>query len=62
MFSDRFMSKFIVKFYNSFKTYNYKKTKIIILNIHIYQKTKNKFYVVRTTYIEINNVYNLFGI
>lgn len=62
MFSDRFMSKFIVKFYNSFKTYNYKKTKIIILNIHSYQKTKNKFYVVRTTYIEINNVYNLFGI
>ncbi len=56
------MSKFIVKFYNSFKTYNYKKTKIIILNIHSYQKTKNKFYVVRTTYIEINNVYNLFGI
>ena len=27
MFSDRFMSNFIVKFYNSFKTYNYKKTK-----------------------------------
>ena len=26
MFSDRFMSNFIVKFYNSFKTYNYKKT------------------------------------
>lgn len=39
-----------------------KKQKIIILNIHSYQKTKNKFYVVRTTYIEINNVYNLFVI
>lgn len=27
MFSDRFISNFIVKFYNSFKTYNYKNTK-----------------------------------
>ena len=39
-----------------------KKQKIIILNIHSYLKIKIKFYVVKTTYIEINNVYNLFGI
>ena len=34
------MTNFIVKFYNSFKTYNYKKQKIIKLNIHSYQKNK----------------------
>ena len=36
-----------------------KKQKIIILNIHSYKKTKNKFYVVITTYRTIDNVYNL---
>ena len=58
MFSARFMSNFIVKFYNSFKTYNYKKQKIIILSIHSYKKQKNKFYVVKTTYGSIANIYN----
>ena len=40
MFSNRFMSNFIVKFYNSFKTYNYKKTKSNYTQYSQLQKTK----------------------
>ena len=58
MFSARFMSNFIIVL----KPIIINKQKIIIFNIHSYKKQKNKFYVVKTTYIEINNVYNLFVI
>ena len=53
------MSNFIVKFYNSIKIYNYKKTKNKYTQYSHLQKTKNKFYVVITTYRTIDNVYNL---
>ena len=59
MFSDRFISNFIVKFYNSIKIYNYKNTKNKYTQYSHLQKTKNKFYVVKTTYDTIDNVYNL---
>ena len=58
MFSNRFISNYIIVSISII----IKKQKIIILNIHSYLKIKIKFYVVKTTYIEINNVYNLFGI
>ena len=44
------MSNFIVKFYNSIKIFNYKKTKNnYIQYLQLPKKQKNKFYVVITT-------------
>lgn len=54
------MSNFIVKFYNSFKTYNYKETKNnYIQYLQLPKKQKNKFYVIKTTYSSIDYMYNL---